>query len=241
MPMKFSRRAEMRCTFVTLFPEIVEGYFTASILGRAIEAGHLQIDFVNPRDYSENRYKKVDEAMIGGGAGMLMSPQPLDSALRAIRAQSPEARILFLSPVGKPFRQNDARRLAKSEIHLVFVAGRYEGIDERLIELYADEVFAVGDAVLTGGELPAMLCCDAVARLLPGVLGNADSLAVESFDASLLEAPSFTKPDEFRGKRIVSEFLKGNHSKIAAIKNRMAWAKTQYFRPDLYQKAKAKL
>ncbi len=231
----------MRCTFVTLFPEIVEGYFRASILARAIEAGHLRIDFVNPRDYSENRYKKVDDAMIGGGAGMLMSPQPLDSALEAIRRDSPEARILFLTPVAKPFRQNDARRLARNTEHLVLVAGRYEGIDERLIELHADEVFSVGDAILTGGELPAMTVCDAVTRLLPGVLGNQASLEEESFDASLLEAPSFTKPDEFRGKRIVSEFLKGNHSKIAAIKNRMALSKTKYFRPDLYQKAKAKL
>ena len=229
----------MRCSFVTLFPRIVEGYFSASILGRAIEAGHLQIDFVNPRDYTVNRYRKVDEPMVGGGAGMLMSPQPLDDALHALRRESPRARILFLSPVGKPFRQSDAKRLSREE-HLVLVAGRYEGIDERIIERHAHEIFSVGDAVLTGGELPAMMVCDAVSRLLPGVLGNADSLTVESFENELLEAPSFTKPDEFKGKTIVSEFLKGNHSKIAAIKNRMAWSKTKYFRPDLYLRAKAK-
>ena len=230
----------MRFTFVTLFPEIVEGYFGASIMKRALDAGHLSIDFVNPRDFSRSRYKKVDDAMVGGGAGMLMSPQPLHDALEAVGNASPDARILFLSPVGKPFRQNDAKRLA-GEKHLVLVAGRYEGVDERLIETHAHEVFSVGDAVLTGGELPAMMICDAVGRLIPGVLGNAQSLAVESFEEELLEAPSFTKPDEFGGKKIISEFLKGNHSKIAAIKNRMALSKTKYFRPDLYLRAKAKV
>jgi len=228
----------MRCTFVTLFPGIVEGYFSASILGRAVEAGRLRIDFVNPRDYSDSRYKKVDEPMIGGGAGMLMSPQPLDDALKAIREESPEAYTVFLSPVGKPFRQNDARRLARCE-HLVLVAGRYEGIDERVLEIHAREVFSVGDAVLTGGELPAMMICDAVSRNLPGVLGNQASLHEESFEKELLEAPSFTKPDSFSGKRVISEFLKGNHSKIAALKKRMALSKTKYFRPDLYQRTKA--
>ena len=230
----------MRFTFVTLFPQIVEGYFCASILGRAIEAGHLSIDFLNPRDFSTNRYKKVDDAMIGGGAGMLMSPQPLHDALTTLKEESPELRTIVLSPVGKPFRQSDAKRLA-GERHLALVAGRYEGIDERIVELHADEIFSVGDSVLTGGELPAMMMVDAVSRMLPGVLGNQDSLAIESFEEELLEAPSFTKPDEFEGKRIVSEFLKGNHSKIAAIKNRMALSRTKYFRPDLYLRAKAKV
>jgi tRNA (guanine37-N1)-methyltransferase len=228
----------MRFTFVTLFPEIVKGYFSASILGRAVESGRLRPDYVNPRDFSLNRYRKVDEPMIGGGAGMLMSPQPLDSALKAVKKESPEAHIVFLSPVGKPFCQNDARRLAGME-HLVLVAGRYEGIDERIVELHACEIFSVGNAILTGGELPAMMVCDAVSRNLPGVLGNQASLHGESFEAGLLEAPSFTKPDSFSGKRIVSEFLKGNHSKIAALKKRMALSKTKYFRPDLYQRTKA--
>jgi tRNA (guanine37-N1)-methyltransferase len=156
-----------------------------------------------------------------------------------LRAESPELRVIFLSPVGKPFRQSDAKRLA-GEKHLALVAGRYEGIDERIVERHADEIFSVGDAVLTGGELPAMMMVDAVSRMLPGVLGNQDSLAVESFEEELLEAPSFTKPDEFEGRQIISEFLKGNHSKITAIKNRMALCKTKYFRPDLYLRAKAK-
>ncbi len=230
----------MRFTFVTLFPELIRGYFSASILKRAIDAGLITIEYKNPRDYSKNRYKKVDEAMIGGGAGMLISPQPLHDTLNDLKSQSANAHTIFLSPVGKPFCQNDAKRLATKE-HIILVAGRYEGLDERLIELHANEIFSVGDAVLTGGELPTMMLCDSISRLLPGVLGNQDSLEVESFEASLLEAPSFTKPDKFEGKYIVSEFLKGNHSKISAIKNRMALCKTKYFRPDLYQRAKAKV
>ena len=230
----------MRFTFVTLFPPMIEGYFAHSILGRAIEAGLMQIDTLNPRDFSTNRHHKVDEPMIGGGAGMLMTPQPLDDALTQIKEASPEAHVIFLTPVGKPFRQNDAKRLAAHE-HIVLVAGRYEGIDERIIEMHADEVFSVGDAILTSGELPAMMLCDAISRNVPGVLGNSDSLSVESFEEALLEAPSFTKPDDYAGRGIVSEFLKGNHSKIADLKKRMALHKTQYFRPDLYQKAKGTL
>ncbi len=230
----------MRYTFVTLFPGIVEGYFGDSILKRAIEAGHIVIDYVNPRDHTTNKHKKVDEPMIGGGAGMLMTPQPLDDALRSIRADSPNAHVIFLTPVAKPFHQHDARRLAQTHEHVVLVAGRYEGIDERVIEAHADEVFAVGDFVLTGGELPAMMLCDAISRMVPGVLGNSDSLTIESFDGGFLEAPSFTKPDLYAGRAIVSEFLKGNHSKIADLKEQMALSKTQYFRPDLYTKAKGK-
>ena len=228
----------MRFTFVTLFPDIVEGYFGNSIMKRAIDAGHVAIEYLNPRDFSTNRHKKVDEPMIGGGAGMLMTPQPLDDVLRSIRETSPQAHVIFLTPVAKPFCQNDAKRLAGQE-HIVLVSGRYEGIDERVIEEHADEVFAVGDFILTGGELPAMMLCDAISRNLPEVLGNSDSLAVESFESSLLEAPSFTKPDVYNGRKIVSEFLKGNHSKIADLKERMAQSKTKYFRPDLYTQSKA--
>jgi tRNA (guanine37-N1)-methyltransferase len=205
---------------------------------RALENGIISVDFYNPRDYSTNRYKKVDEPMIGGGAGMLMSPQPLDDAISDIRGKSPQAYVLFLSPAGKPFNQNDARRLSAKK-HIVLVAGRYEGIDERVLELQADEVFSTGDFILTGGELPALMLCDSISRNIKGVLGNSASLHEESFEAGLLEAPSFTKPDSYKGKRVISEFLKGNHSKIAAIKKQMALSVTKYFRPDLYSRVKA--
>ncbi len=230
----------MRYTFVTLFPDIVKGYFSDSILKRAIETELISIDFVNPRDFSTNKHKKVDEPMIGGGAGMLMTPQPLGDALKHIMQDSPQVHVIFLTPVAKPFRQNDAKRLASKE-HIVLVAGRYEGIDERVIEEYADEVFSVGDFILTGGELPAMMLCDAISRNVSGVLGNSSSLDMESFEEHMLEAPSFTKPDIYESRSIISEFLKGNHSKIADLKERMALSKTQYFRPDLYSKLKGKL
>jgi len=228
----------MRFTFLTLFPDIIKGYFTNSILSRAISDKHLMIDYVNPRDFTTNRHNKVDEPMIGGGAGMLMTVQPLSDSINSIQEKSPNAHIVFLSPVGKTFRQNDAKRLAKKE-HIVLVSGRYEGIDERVIEKYADEIFSIGDFILTGGELASMVMCDAISRNIHGVLGNSDSLTIESFENELLEAPSFSKPNIYEDITVISEFLKGNHSKIADLKNQMALSKTKYFRPDLYAKTKA--
>jgi tRNA (guanine37-N1)-methyltransferase len=226
----------MRFSFVTLFPNIVQGYFGDSILKRAVDAGNISIDYTNPRDYTINRHAKVDDPMISGGAGMLMTPQPLDDAISAIRSESPHAYVLFLTPVAKPFRQTDAKRLASKE-HIVLVSGRYEGIDERVIEMHADELFSVGDFILTGGELPSLMLCDAISRNVDGVLGNSASLTMESFENKLLEAPSFSKPNIYKGIAVVSEFSKGNHSKIADLKNQMALSKTKYFRPDLYAKA----
>ncbi|RUM72946.1 MAG: tRNA (guanosine(37)-N1)-methyltransferase TrmD [Sulfurovum sp.] len=225
----------MRFSFVTLFPELIKGYFTESILKRAIEDNKISIDFFNPRDYTLDKHKKVDAPMISGGAGMLMTPQPLFDTLNAIQTASPRAHIVFLTPVGKPFRQIDAKRLASKE-HLVLVSGRYEGIDERVIETYADELFSIGDFVLTGGELASLVACDAVSRHVEGVLGNSESLEVESFEESLLEAPSFAKPLDYKGKEVISEFLKGNHSKITDLKRGLALCKTKFFRPDLYKK-----
>lgn len=225
----------MRFSFVTLFPDLIKGYFSESILKRAIEEGKISIDFYNPRDFTTDKHNRVDAPMIGGGAGMLMTPQPLMDTLRKVRETSPEAHVVFVSPVAKPFTQNDARRLAKKS-HVVLVSGRYEGIDERVIEAEADELFSIGDFILTGGELASMVVCDAVSRNVEGVLGNSDSLSVESFESSLLEAPSFTKPINYENNQVVSEFLKGNHSKITDLKRGLALCKTKYFRPDLYKK-----
>ncbi len=228
----------MRFNFVTLFPNIVKGYFTDSILGRAVEQNLINLHFYNPRDYSKNRHLKVDDAKVGGGAGMLMAIQPIADTIKDIKAKDSKSKIIFLTPVGKPFKQIDAKRLAKEE-SVTFVCGRYEGFDERLIEEYADELFSIGDYVLTGGELGAMIMCDAISRNVPNVLGNSDSLIEESFENSLLEAPSFTKPNFYEKKAVISEFLKGNHSKIASIKRCLALSKTKYFRPDIYSKVKA--
>jgi len=225
----------MRFSFVTLFPNIIEGYFSDSILQRAIDDKKISIDFFNPRDVTKDKHNRVDAPMVGGGAGMLMTPQPMMDTLAKIKEASPEAHIVFLSPVAKPFRQNDAKRLAK-KTHLVLVSGRYEGIDERVIEREADELFSIGDFILTGGELASMVVCDAVARNVEGVLGNSVSLEVESFESSLLEAPSFTKPVNYENSEVISEFLKGNHSKITDLKRGLALCKTKFFRPDLYKK-----
>ncbi len=229
----------MRFGFVTLFPELIAPYFEASILGRAKEAGLIETRFYNPRDYTENRHLKVDRAQAGGGAGQVMFAQPLDDLLTKIRSEDSNVHIIFPLPAAKPFRQVDAKRLAKLE-HVVFVSGRYEGIDERVIERHGDELFSIGDYVLTGGELPSLVMCDAISRNVPGVLGNADSLAEESFEASLLEAPTFTKPNVFKGLPIIKEYLKGNHGKIHALKRELSLQKTKYFRPDLYKKANIK-
>jgi tRNA (guanine37-N1)-methyltransferase len=225
----------MRYSFVTLFPNLIRGYFSESILKRAIEDDKISIDFYNPRDFTTDKHNRVDAPMIGGGAGMLMTPQPLMDTLDKIRVDSPKAYIVFLSPVAKTFTQNDAKRLAHKE-HIVFVSGRYEGIDERVIEAQADELFSIGDFILTGGELASMVVCDAIARNVDTVLGNSDSLSIESFEDSRLEAPSFAKPKNYEGKEVVSEFLKGNHSKITDLKRGLALCKTKYFRPDLYKK-----
>jgi len=223
----------MKFTFVTLFEKLISPYFEESILKRAIENKKIEIDFKNPRDYTKNKHNKVDNYQAGGGAGLLMFPEPLSDLLDIIKKQNPGAHIVFPLPSAKPFRQIDAKRLANKE-HIVFVSGRYEGIDERVIEEYADEVFSIGDYVLTGGELASLVMSDAISRNIKGVLGNSDSLSEESFEDGSLEAPSFTKPNIFRGSSIPSEFLKGNHAIICTLKKEMSGLKTKYFRPDLF-------
>lgn len=224
----------MHFTYVTLFSNLIEGYFQDSILKRAIESHKFKISFLNPRDYSASKHFKVDDTCVGGGAGMVMTPQPLFDALSTL---GQDAYIIFAAPVGKQFTQNDAKRLANKS-HVVFVSGRYEGIDERVIESFADEVFSIGDYVLTGGELPSLVMTDAIVRNLEGVLGNSESLETESFETPLLEAPSFGKPPIYNNLGVPSEYLKGNHSRIQALKLAMSECKTKYFRPEQLLKHK---
>ncbi len=221
----------MKFTFVTLFPNLMEGYFQDSILKRAIDKNIFSIDYLNPRDYSNNKHYKVDDTAVGGGAGMVMNPQPLFFTLDELRKRDENVHIVFMTPVAKPFRQNDAKRLAKKS-HIAFVSGRYEGIDERVIEKYADEVLSVGDYILTGGELASLVVCDAVSRNIDGVLGNSESLSIESFETPLLEAPSFSKPKNYKENYVPSEYLKGNHSKIRTLKIALSECKTKFFRPE---------
>ncbi len=227
----------MTFTFVTLFDTLVKDYFADSILSRAIKADLLSIAYLNPRDFAKDRHHKVDAYQAGGGAGLLMKPAPLSLALESIKARDRDAYFIFVAPAGKPFKQVDAKRLATKK-HIVLVSGRYEGIDERVIERYADELFSIGDFILTGGELASLCICDAVSRNIPGVLGNEASLEIESFENALLEAPAFTKPNIFKKSPIIKEYLKGNHSKISALKKDLSVLKTKYFRPDLYKKVK---
>ncbi|SFV65240.1 tRNA (Guanine37-N1)-methyltransferase [hydrothermal vent metagenome] len=227
----------MKYTFVTLFPNLIEGYFKDSILKRAIDRNIIEIEYLNPRDYSKNKHFKVDDTAVGGGAGMVMNPQPLFDALDDLKCKDENVHIVFLTPVAKPFVQNDAKRLAQKS-HIAFVSGRYEGIDERVIEKYADELFSIGDYILTGGELASLVLCDATSRNIEGVLGNSQSLEIESFEIPLLEAPSFSKPKTYEGLSVPSEYLKGNHSKIRSLKLALSECKTKFFRPDELKKHK---
>ena len=219
----------MKFSFVTLFPELISGYFNDSILFRAIEKNLLEIDYVNPREFSADKWKKVDDTAVGGGAGMVMTPQPLFDTLRKLKEE--DVHIIFTTPVAKPFNQNDAKRLAKKK-HVAFVSGRYEGIDERVVETFADEVFSIGDYILTGGELPSLVMADAISRNVEGVLGNQVSLDEESFEGFLLEAPAFARPPKYENIDVPTEYTKGNHGKINALKLSLSECKTKYFRPN---------
>lgn len=229
----------LKFTFVTLFPNLIEPYFQDSILKRAVDSNFISYEFYNPRDFTTNKHKKVDEQMVGGGAGMLLTCQPLFDCLNEIKSKNADSYIIFPLAAAKPFRQNDAKRLAKKK-NIVFVSGRYEGIDERVIEKYANEVFSIGEFILTGGELPSLVMADAISRNVEKVLGNADSLDVESYENNMLEAPSFAKPENFRNLIVIKEFLKGNHTKIADLKKNLAICKTKYFRPGLVTNKKIK-
>ena len=225
----------MKFTFVSLFPNLIEFYFQDSILKRAVEAKFISYEFYDPRSYTTDKHHKVDKQMISGGAGMLMTCQPLFDTLDDILEKNADAYIIFPLAAAKPFRQNDAKRLAKQK-NIVFVSGRYEGIDERVIEKYANEVFCIGEYVLTGGELPSLVMADAISRNVKGVLGNSESLDMESYENNLLEAPSFAKPEIFQKLSVVKEFLKGNHSKIHDLKFQMSICRTKYYRPNKEKK-----
>ncbi len=221
----------MQVTVVTLFPEMFESVLSASVLGKARSAGLLSVNFVNPRDFASDKHLSVDDKPYGGGPGMVMKCDTLLAAIDSIGAQSEGHRIL-LSPVGKSFSHNRAQELAKEE-HLIFVCGRYEGVDQRVVDLGIDESLSIGDYVLTGGELGAMVVIDAVARFLPGVLGHADSASEESFAGGLLEYPQYTRPAEFRGESVPEILLSGHHKKIAAWRHEQSLQRTAEHRPDL--------
>ncbi len=219
----------MKITILTLFPEMFAPLF-GSIVGRGVKEGKLQIEVVNIRDYTENKQKKCDDYPFGGGAGLVMTAQPIGSAIEAVDPEHRALRI-YLSPKGKVFRQEMVYSLAERE-HLVLLCGHYEGIDQRAIDLFIDEELSIGDYVLTGGELPAMVVADCVARYVDGVL-SPESLVQESFSENLLEYPHYTRPVEYRGLRVPEVLRSGDHAKIDRWRREQSVEITKKNRPDL--------
>lgn len=221
-----------RCEILTLFPPMIRGYAAESILGKALERGQVELTVTDVREFAEGKHHVTDDAPYGGGAGMVMKVEPLVAAIEAARARQPGAKVLLMSPRGPRFTQAMAAELVKAP-GLVLVCGRYEGVDERVIP-FVDGELSVGDFVLTGGELAALCVFDAVCRLVPGVLGNAESAGAESFQAGLLEYPQYTRPPEFRGEGIPKVLLSGDHARIARWRRWKALTLTRERRPDLF-------
>ena len=224
-------KAAMRIDVFTLFPSMFDGPLNESILKRAREKGLLELKVQNLRDFAQDAHRTVDDRPFGGGPGMVLKPEPVFEAVESVRM--PSTKIIMLSPSGRRHNQNKAKELADEE-HLVLLCGSYEGFDERIRESLADEVLSIGDFVLTNGALPAMILIDSIARLLPGVLGDANSACEESFgENGLLEYPHYTRPAEFRGMKVPKVLLSGNHQEIAQWRKEMSQKRTAEQRPDL--------
>lgn len=224
-----------RFHILTLFPEMVMDGLNTSIIGRAIDAGLLEINAVNIRDYSTNKHMKVDDYPYGGGAGLVMQPEPVYRAYENLtKDMKKKPRVVYLTPQGTTFHQEMAKELAKEE-ELVFLCGHYEGIDERVLEEIVTDYVSIGDYVLTGGELPAMVMIDSISRLVPGVLHNDDSAGDESFENGLLEYPQYTRPSVFLDKEVPEVLLSGHHENIRKWRHEQSVKRTKERRPDLWE------
>ncbi len=226
--------ASIRFDVVTLFPELIEGMAGKGVTGRAFERGQAQLVAWNPRDYTQDVHRTVDDRPYGGGPGMVMKIEPLAAAIGAAREAVPDARVIYMSPQGKPFNQKVAGELARCQ-SLILVAGRYEGIDERLFGVCIDDEMSIGDYVLSGGELAVSVVIDAVVRLLPGVLGDEESAQQDSFMRGLLDCPHFTRPETYGGVSVPPVLLSGDHEKIYHWRLRQALGRTWLRRPELLQ------
>lgn len=222
----------MKFHILTLFPEMFSGVLSLGVTGRAVESGLLDVKLYNIRDYATDRHRTVDDAPYGGGAGMVMKVEPIARCIEAVREFAPDARLLLASPGGRPFSQQMASDL-KAEGEVIILCGRYEGVDERVKELFSATEFSIGDYVMTGGELAAMVLVDTVGRLVPGVLGSEESAGEESFSDGLLEYPHYTRPAEFRGLKVPDMLLSGNHSEIAKWRRARSLQKTALIRPEI--------
>lgn len=231
----------MRIDILTLFPEMFGTVLETSIVGRAIKSGLVEVKPTNIRDYAVDSYRKVDDAPFGGGPGMVMMCGPVFSAVEAVQAQTePPGLVVLLSPQGRRLDQEIVVELAGAK-RLILVAGHYEGFDERIRQGLADVEISLGDFVLSGGEIPAMAVVDAVVRLLPGALGEPESITEESFSMGLLEYPQYTRPREFRGMCVPEVLLNGDHAKIAAWRAEQSAERTKQRRPDLWDKYKKQI
>ncbi|SDS83791.1 tRNA (Guanine37-N(1)-) methyltransferase [Halopseudomonas xinjiangensis] len=220
---------------VTLFPEMFSALTEYGVTGRAVTREQLKVVFSNPRDHAHDRHRTVDDRPFGGGPGMLMKVEPLLEAIEAIREQAPSPpRVIYLSPQGRPLTQQRAQELARLD-SIVLLCGRYEGIDERIIDMCVDEEISIGDYVLSGGELGAMVLLDSVARLIPGVLGHADSAAEDSFTEGWLDCPHYTRPEEFAERRVPEVLLSGNHALIRRWRLKQSLGRTWQRRPELLE------
>jgi tRNA (guanine37-N1)-methyltransferase len=221
---------------VTLFPEMVELLLRFGVTGRAAERGLLEVGMCNPRDYTTDRHQSVDDRPYGGGPGMVMKVEPLQQAIATARKRAgTAARVIYLSPQGQPLDQAGVQRLMQAQA-LVLIAGRYEGVDERVIEAEVDEELSIGDYVLSGGELPALVLIDAIARLIPGALGDEDSAAQDSFMNGLLDYPHYTRPEEIDGRRVPEALLSGDHAAIRRWRLQQMLGRTWLKRPDLLER-----
>ncbi|GBF71970.1 tRNA (guanine(37)-N(1))-methyltransferase [Paenibacillus sp. 598K] len=225
----------MRIDVLTLFPEMLEGVFGASILGKARDKGLVQLNAVNFRDYANNKHNTVDDYPYGGGGGMVLKAEPIFSAVEDLpQEEGVRPRVILMCPQGEPFRQAKAEELSQ-ERHLVFICGHYEGYDERIREHLVTDELSIGDYVLTGGELPAMVVIDSVVRLLPGVLGNESSAVTDSFSTGLLEYPHYTRPVEFRGWEVPEVLMSGHHARIESWRREQSLLRTLARRPELLE------
>ena len=222
----------MRIDLVTIFPRLCDGPLGEGIVRRAIDRGIVDVRVHDLRDYTTDRHRSVDDVSYGGGPGMVFKPEPLFRAVDAIRGEGEVDAVILTSPQGRTFTQREAERLAALR-HIVVLCGRYEGIDDRVRSALATEEVSIGDYVLSGGELPALVMVDAVVRLLPGAVGDEESVDVDSFSRGLLDFPHFTRPAEYRGWRVPDELLSGNHAEIRRWRMREALSRTLALRPDL--------
>lgn len=223
----------MKFDVLTIFPEFFLPFLSHSILKRAIEKGLIVVNLHNLRTWTDDKRRTVDDKPFGGGPGMVLMPEPIFKAVESIRKKT--SRVILLSPQGKLFNQEYAKKLLNFS-HLILICGHYEGVDERIRQALIDEEISIGDYILTGGEIAAMVIIDAVSRLIPGVLGNKEANRWESFQNHLLEYPQYTRPAEFRGMKVPQVLLSGNHEKIAKWRFEQALERTKRLRPDLYEK-----